>query len=484
MKLTEAAEGRPDDIESLALQVLLPGFTGTTLPDDYRALLEMGLGGICYFGSNTADGPAGTAALSAAIRAANPRAVIAVDEEGGDVSRLHTSTPSPVLGAAALGAVDDLQLTEAVGGWIGAELAAVGITLGLGPVADVNSNPDNPVIGTRSFGTAPDLVAAHAAAWTRGLQSAGTAACAKHFPGHGDTATDSHLALPTIEADLDTVADRELVPFAAVVGAGTAAVMTSHILVPALDPDRPATLSPTVLGMLRDRVGFDGVIVSDALDMAGASSVHGIPEAAVLALVAGCDLLCLGPDKPASLVEDVRAAVVAAVDDGRLPVVRLADAARRVQAMQVSATKTDVGPPDQRRQREAVAPTLLVEGDLPDLGGALVISVETVANIAVGAVAWGIPPDHRLDPASLAEGLPADVPADLPLVVQVRDAHRRPEVLAFLTSLAALGRTVVVVEWGWPGAYDVGLTRICTRGSSGPGVAAVVEVLREAGWTR
>jgi beta-N-acetylhexosaminidase len=412
--------------------------------------------------------------------------VVAVDEEGGDVSRLHTRTPSPVLGAAALGAVDDLDLTEAAGGWIGAELAAVGISLDLGPVADINSNPANPVIGTRSFGTEPARVAAHAAAWTRGLQATGVAACAKHFPGHGDTATDSHLALPIIDVDAETLAERELVPFAAVVSAGTAAVMTSHIVVPALDPDRAATLSPVVLGVLRDRLGFDGVIVSDALDMAGASSGRGIPEAAVLALAAGCDLLCLGPDTPPSLVEDVRDAVVAAVDEGRLTRERLAKAAARVRSVSVSVpvTATAAGAPDERRQIESAATTLLVQGDLPDLRGAVVVSVETVANIAVGAVAWGLTPDHRLDPGSLAGGLPAVVPDDVPLVVQVRDAHRRPEVLSFLASLAAAGRPAVVVEWGWPGAYDVGLATISTRGSSGPGVAAVAEVLREAGWAR
>ncbi|HYH73781.1 MAG TPA: glycoside hydrolase family 3 N-terminal domain-containing protein, partial [Nocardioides sp.] len=325
--------GSADHPASLALQVLLPGFTGTALPDDHRALLAQGLAGICYFGSNTADGPATTAALSAAIRRANPAAVIAVDEEGGDVSRLHTRTPSPVLGAAALGAVDDLALTEAVGGWIGAELAAVGISLDLAPVVDVNSDPDNPVIGTRSFGTDPELVAGHAAAWTRGLQSAGVAACAKHFPGHGDTATDSHLALPTIDVDASTLERRELVPFAAAVAAGTAAVMTSHIVVPALDPDRPATLSPVVLGLLRDRLGFDGVIVSDALDMAGASAGRGIPEAAVLALASGVDLLCLGSDLPAPSVREVQSAIVAAVGAGRLTRARLEDAVARIDAL-------------------------------------------------------------------------------------------------------------------------------------------------------
>ncbi|MDR7252720.1 beta-N-acetylhexosaminidase [Nocardioides sp. BE266] len=465
------------DVRTLALQVLLPGFSGTTLPEDYRALLEEGLGGICYFGSNTAGGAETTAALSAAIRAANPRAVIAVDEEGGDVSRLHTREPSTVLGAAALGAIDDPDLTEAVGRWVGTELAAVGVTLDLAPDADVNSDPDNPVIGTRSFGTEPEAVAAHVAAWTRGLQSTGVAACAKHFPGHGDTATDSHLDLPRIDVDADTLAARELVPFDAAVEAGTAAVMTSHIVVPALDPDRPATLSPVVLAMLREVLDFDGVIVSDALDMAGASASRGIPEASVLALVAGCDLLCIGPDKPASLVEEICDAVVAAVAEGRLDHARLADAAERVAAMAVPVAGGG-GEPDRLRQTAAAVDALLVEGSLPDLAGATVVSVETTANIAVGEVAWGLGPDVRVDPSG--DGIP-DV---VPLVVQVRDAHRRPDVLALLDGLERAGRTVVVVEWGWPGPYDGGLARICTRGSSGPGVAAVVEVLREAGWTR
>ncbi|RYB88700.1 glycoside hydrolase [Nocardioides glacieisoli] len=468
------------DVRTFALQVLLPGFSGTTLPDDYRTLLEQGLGGVCYFGSNTADGTQALAELSAAITRANPHAVIAVDEEGGDVSRLHTREPSPVLGAAALGAVDDVALTEDVGRWVGTELAAVGVTLDLAPDADVNSNPDNPVIGTRSFGADASHVAAHTAAWTRGLQSTGVAACAKHFPGHGDTATDSHLALPRIDVDAETLAARELVPFTAAIEAGVAAVMTSHIVVPSLDPDRPATLSPTVLGLLREHLRFDGVIVSDALDMAGASAATGLPEAAVRALAAGCDLLCIGPDKPASLVAEIRDAIVAAVHDGRLVAARLAEAAGRVRSMTV--TGAERSEPDQRRQVGASSAALAVDGDLPDLTGALVVSVETVANIAVGAVAWGLEPDHRVDPS--ATGLRAAVADGVPLVVQVRDAHRRPDLLDLLRSIAADGRAAVVVEWGWPGTCDVGLARISTRGSSGPGVVAVTELLREAGWAR
>lgn len=467
-----------DDVRRLALQVLLPGFAGSTLPDDYRALLEQGLGGVCWFGSNTAGGHAATAALGAAVLAANPDAVIAVDEEGGDVSRLHTRTPSPVLGAAALGGADDLDLTEAAGAWVGHELASVGVTLDLAPDADVNSDPRNPVIGTRSFGTHPHRVAEHVAAWTRGLQSAGVGACAKHFPGHGDTATDSHLALPRVDVDADTLAARELVPFDAAVEAGTVAVMTSHIVVPALDPHRPATLSPVVLAMLRDVLEFDGVIVSDALDMAGASADIGIPEAAVQALVAGCDLLCIGPDKPASLVEEVRDAVVAAVEQGRLDAGRLEESAARIRAMRLERT-AEITLPDHDRQVAAAGAALLRDGTLPDLAGAVVVSVETTANIAVGEVAWGVEPDHRIDPGS-----PAGLPDGVPLVVQVRDAGRRPEVLDLLRRLAAAGRPGVVVEWGWPTSYDTGWPRVCTRGSSAPAVAAVEALLREAGWSR
>src|SRR3954451_14454829 len=224
-------------IESAALRVLLPSFAGTTLPGDALRLLEEGLGGLCLFGSNTADGADAVAAYTARVRTVSPGAVIAVDEEGGDVTRLHIPDGSPVLGPLALGAADDLALTRAVGRAIGVELAGLGITLDLGPVADVNSNPDNPVIGTRSFGSSAAAAAAHVAAWTLGLQSAGVAACAKHFPGHGDTAEDSHLALPVLEVDLSVLAERELVPFEAAVGAGTAAVMTSHVVVPALDPE-------------------------------------------------------------------------------------------------------------------------------------------------------------------------------------------------------------------------------------------------------
>ena len=177
------------------------------------------------------------------------------------------------------------------------ELAALGIGLDLAPDVDVNSSPDNPVIGVRSFGDDPVLVARHAAAWVEGLQSTGVAACAKHFPGHGDTVVDSHHGLPRVDVTLrGAPASASSRPSGPPSTPASRAVMTSHIVVSALDPHRPATFSRTVIGVLRDELGFDGVIVSDALDMAGASAETGIPEAAVRALVAGVDLLCLGSD--------------------------------------------------------------------------------------------------------------------------------------------------------------------------------------------
>ncbi|HEX5090771.1 MAG TPA: glycoside hydrolase family 3 N-terminal domain-containing protein [Nocardioides sp.] len=460
-------------LESTALRVLLPSFAGTRLPAEVEPLLEEGLGGLCLFGSNTADGPDALAAYTAAVRSVSPGAVIAIDEEGGDVTRLHVTDGSPVLGPLALGEADDLALTRSVGRAIGLELAAVGINLDLGPVADVNSNPDNPVIGTRSFGSSAPAVAAHVAAWTIGLQSAGVAACAKHFPGHGDTGEDSHLALPALDAGLATLAERELVPFAAAVEAGTAAVMTSHIVVRAFDPELPATLSAPVVGLLRGRLGFRGVVVSDALDMAGASATRGIPEAAVLAVAAGADLLCIGADNSVEQVRELQCALVEAVRSGRLSEERLDDAAKAVSALAVTSVHEEL---DSRAFSEALAAgaarAVTVAGALPSLAGARVVRVDSRPNIAVGQTSWGLPADHVLAPGT------TDLPPG-PLVLQVRDAHRQPDVLA---TLAGAPAGSVVVEWGWPADRRTDdLPTIHARGWSRPGAVAVADVLRKAG---
>ena len=213
-------------------------------------------------------------------------------------------------------------------------MAQVGVTLDLAPVADVNTNPRNPVIGVRSFGSEPELVSRHVAAYVRGLQSAGVAACAKHFPGHGDTEGDSHLELPTAAGDL---ADA-LPPFRAAIGAGVRAIMTAHIRVPELD-DAPATLSRRILqDLLREELGFGGVVVTDALDMKGVATVG--TECAARALAAGADALCLGAGVGPEPVETAQRAIVEAVRAGRLPKERLAEAAGRVADMAAATPVT------------------------------------------------------------------------------------------------------------------------------------------------
>ncbi|MEO9322463.1 glycoside hydrolase family 3 N-terminal domain-containing protein [Nocardioides sp. C4-1] len=450
-----------------ALAVLMPGFA--TLDAEVAELVGEGLGGLCLFGANTSGD---VRAVLAGLRAVDPGLVVAVDEEGGDVTRLHAHDPSgsPVLGAASLGAVDDVVLTRTCAAGVGSELRALDIDLCLGPVADINSDVDNPVIGTRSFGTAPGAVAEHVAAWVTGLRESGAAACAKHFPGHGDTHVDSHLALPVLPVDAETLAGRELVPFAAAIEAGCDAVMTGHLVVPSIDPDRPATLSPAVNALLRERIGPDRVIVTDALDMAGASVDGGIPEAAVEALVAGADLLCLGADLAPDLVRATATAIVAAVDSGRLPAERLSEAARRAASLRRHGTS------DLQVDADALVAgarrAISIEGDLPDLTDAFLIRVTTPATIAVGDVPWGLPADLDVEPGADA-GVVLAAAAGRPLVAQVRDAHRQPAVLDLLDRLGS----PVVVELGWPGPWNRG-PRVVTHGCSRPVYAVLTELLR------
>ncbi|MFF2053153.1 glycoside hydrolase family 3 protein [Leifsonia sp. NPDC058194] len=479
---TAAAEPRLIDprLSRSIAATLLPGFVGTTLPDWLARRLRDGLGGVCVFGPNIVSAEQ-LRALTDAIYAANPDAIVAIDEEGGDVTRLHYATGSPYPGNAVLGRLGDAGRTESVARRVGTELRAVGVNLDFAPDVDINSNPDNPVIGVRSFGTAPEVVAEHGAAWVRGLQSAGVAACAKHFPGHGDTAQDSHLALPVVDSSVAELRRRELLPFQAAVAAGTRSVMTSHILLPQLDAALPATFSaPIIEGMLRGELGFDGVVVTDALDMLGASGERGIPEAAVLALAAGCDLLCLGTENTDQQLTDIVAAVACAIDAGRLDATRVEEAAARV--LRLAADVRAESSPDTAGARvpDALAPLDADEADSvipafemtpaarewlrsgqPD---AAVVRLDTVANIAVGTAPWGpfaeIATGATDDAAATFRARPAvvlteaDSPAELPagpVIVIGKDNHRHAFARTAIDRLRAAGGDVLVVDMGWPG---------------------------------
>lgn len=259
-------------------------------------------------------------------RSAGLPLLVASDLEGGSAFRLTGGTGFPTnMGVGASGSEADAYRMGQV---IAEEGRRVGIHVTFSPVADVNNNPDNPIINTRSFGGDPALVARLVAAQVRGTQEHGMVATAKHFPGHGDTGTDSHLALPVIEADWARLASVELVPFRAAIEAGVGMVMSAHIAIPKLDSGRvrPATLVPEILsGILRDSLGFQGLIVTDALDMGGVVRTYGPEEAAVLALLAGSDIL-LQPTDPVIAVR----AVAGAVRSGRIPEQRLDHSVRRL----------------------------------------------------------------------------------------------------------------------------------------------------------
>lgn len=447
-------------LRRLALRTMVAAFAGKSMPEWAGVLLTDGLAGYTLFGTNVADSDQ-VARLTANLRAVRPDALIAIDEEGGDVTRLAHGTGSPYPGNAALGAVDDPDLTREVYAAMGADLARAGITFDLAPAVDVNTTQENTVIGTRSFGADPQHVARHAAAAVAGLQSVGVAACAKHFPGHGATTTDSHLGLPTVDVPGHVLRERDLPPFAAAIDAGVRAVMTAHIRVPRLTGTAPATFSRAMLqDLLRHEYGFRGVIATDALEMAGAAAAAGgIGAAAVLALDAGADLLCLGARIDHDLVEHVAAEITEAVRDGRLTTARLEEAATRNAALSAWTRRPHPLPPTDPDLGYAVARRAVrVEGSLAGFTDPLVVTLEYGPSIAEGRVPWGLGP--HLDGTEQITVAPGDAsPEELiaragarPIVVVARRTYRTEVTRALIQRLAD-GHTVAVVEMGWPSTW-------------------------------
>jgi len=291
------------------------GFQGTSLPDELAALLESGLAGVAIYARNYTD-LIGLRELTEAIRrAAKQPVLIGIDQEGGTRFSLpppFTAWPSP----SELGALDDVALTEQVARAIAYELRAVGVNLDFAPMLDLATNPKSPVTAGRSFGAEPQRVARLGVAFLRGLASEGVLACAKHFPGHGDAAVDPHIDLPRFDDTQDRLTQHELVPFAAALEAGVPLVMTAHILLPQLDPDRPASISHRVLdGLLRRRLRFDGIILADDLGMGAIARRYGPGESVVMTLEAGSDIAMLCHDVAA--VPEAIAAIAESLEAGR-----------------------------------------------------------------------------------------------------------------------------------------------------------------------
>ncbi|MFV2100709.1 glycoside hydrolase family 3 protein [Micromonospora sp. LOL_024] len=496
---------RSGNLAVLAAAVLQPGFVGTVPPAWVRRWLGDGLGAVVLFGRNVVD-PEQVCALTAALRAERPDVIVAIDEEAGDVTRIESGRGSTRPGNLALGAVDDPALTEEVARDLAVELAAVGITLNYAPDVDVNSNPDNPVIGVRAFGAEPSLVARHTTAWVRGLQAGGVAACAKHFPGHGDTRVDSHHDLPRITADRARLHAVELAPFRAAVAAGVQAVMTGHLLVPALDPELPATLSGRILGgLLREEMGFDGVVVTDAVEMRAVAGRYGLAGAAVRALTAGADAICVGGEHAdEEIARHLRDALVDAVVTGELPEERLAEAAKRVGQLAAwtvaarAARRTSAGAAPAAggagsavglaAARRAVKVTDSGSGNtvLPLVGVPHVVEFEPPHNIAIGAeTPWGVAEPLTLLVAGTTGVRYAEATAPVdptagaagrPLVLVVRDLHRHRWMREAVDQALATRPDAVVVELGVP-ALVTGTVHVATHSATRAAGRAAAEVL-------
>ncbi|MBM9508639.1 glycoside hydrolase family 3 protein [Actinacidiphila acididurans] len=503
MSPSQPSSKQSKELRRLALSVLQPGFVGTEAPEWVLRAIGDGLSSVVLFARNISS-PDQVAALTERLRAENPALIVAIDEEAGDVTRIESATGSTRPGNFALGAVDDTGLTESVARDLGRQLHAAGVSLNYAPSVDVNSNPDNPIIGVRSFGVDPALVSRHAAAWIQGLQSAGVAACAKHFPGHGDVAVDSHHGLPTYDADLDAIAAQALPPFRAALEAGVRAVMSAHLLVPAYDADLPATLSTRLLGdLLRKELGFDGLIVTDAIEMGAVTDRYGIDGATVRAIAAGADAICVGGEHAGQDTAELLAdALVNAVAGGQLAHERLAEASEQVLAfadwsyrlgrtVPADPVRGDIGYVAARRAIRLAGPAQDV---LPLTAPPHVVELVPTTNLAIGKeTPWGVagPLRERLPGTTsvrvhhrqlaagsgvLAEYALAPA-AGRPMVVVVRDAARNQWMGEALADLAAARPDAIVVEMGLPAPTAPGAVQIFTHGATAASGVAAAEVL-------
>jgi beta-N-acetylhexosaminidase len=440
----------------LAAACVMGSYDGADVPAWLLERITAGLGGVCLFAQNVVDDAQLTAA-TAELHAARPGVVLAIDEEGGDVTRLDAANGSATPAPAAFGAVDDVQLTRLAYRSLGSRVTALGIDLVLAPCADINSDERNPIIGVRSFGGTPDVVARHVVASITGFHDGGAGTCAKHFPGHGDTVADTHHGTATVEASLKAMHERELVPFRAAIDAGIDAMLTAHIIAGCVD-DEPASVSRRWTELLRDHLEYDGVIITDALDMravAGDRGDRGVADTAVRALAAGADLLCLGSNFDAERTDLVVTTIAAAIADGRLDRDALERSATRIAKLRRAH--------DAHLPRPAVELTVAadvarravdVTGVVP-VGMCTVVECRPRPTMAAFNVTWGLARHlAELGWQSQAVGEHAEVDVTSTtgrdVVVVVRDLDVHPWQRLVVDAVASSASSVVVVELGWP----------------------------------
>ncbi|MCK9525899.1 MAG: beta-N-acetylhexosaminidase [Limnochordia bacterium] len=464
-------------LEAKIGQLLMFGFTGTTVsPHIKKFIVEHNLGGVIHFARNVQD-PRQLAQLNQEFQAlakqspSGSELFLAVDQEGGTVARL-TKGVTVLPSAMALGASASAETTEKVCEMAGLELRATGINMNLAPVVDVNNNPLNPVIGVRSFGENPADVAKLGGAAIRGYQRY-VAAVAKHFPGHGDTDLDSHLALPVIRHSRKRLDQVELVPFKEAIAQGVTGIMTAHVVFPAIEdtPGLPSTLSYQVLNkLLREELGFAGLIMTDCMEMAAIKETYGTVEAAVMAIEAGADMVLISQTE--KLQNEALTALVAAVKTGRISEARIDESLGRIrrakeQLQRVQPDLTVVGSPQHIAVlREAIQQSITIvrhEERLP-------LRDERVLVIEPGNKAATVAEDVLMNMGSLSISLRAnglvnvdDRPLEMgvsqedhdlilaeaqgydKVVVVTSDAHRDSRQAQFVRDLVQSGVSVIVV---------------------------------------
>ena len=480
------------DDRRLAASCMLGSFAGTVAPPWLLRAVRDGLGGVLLFAQNVVD-DAQVADVCDQLRDARADVVIAIDEEGGDVTRLDavrgSDTPSP----AAFGYVDDTRLTADAYAALGRRVCSAGIDLTLAPCADINSNPHNPIIGVRSFGVTADVVSRHVVAAIKGFQAGGISACAKHFPGHGDTSADTHLGPARVSETMTTLTERELVPFAAAIDAGVDAILTAHLVADALDVV-PVSISALWTEHLRIAMGFDGVIITDALDMdavAGGRGIDGVADAAVRALIAGADLLCLGSNFDDAMTAAVIDRVASALGDADVKRDWLERSCERVAHLRRSAPqRTGSNTSVDGAAAQLVADrAIVIDGELPS-GPFAVVECRPRGSMACFNVTWGLADSLRRrgwptatiiesDPIASATAAALEMAGGMPILVVVRDACVHPWQAAVVDLLvAARPASVVIVEFGWPGDRPSGIAAsVVTHGAARSSAQAVIDHL-------
>ncbi|MFI0510082.1 glycoside hydrolase family 3 protein [Streptomyces sp. WSLK1-5] len=471
----------PVDLDEAAHRCLVAGFEGTTaVPDTLKRLIDRGLGGVILFTRNVRDAEQ-VRRLTDTLRALRPDLLVAIDNEGGGIGHLVAAGAPEVPGSYALGVVDDPDLTARCADALAGHLATLGITASYAPVADVQRQAGNPIVRTRAFGEDTALVSRHLGAWIAATEARGVASCAKHFPGHGGTLTDSHHELAVDPRPYDEL---DLAPFRAAIAAGVPMLMSAHVVFPALDANRPATLSRRILGdLLRHEFDFDGVLVSDALEMKAIADRYGEAAGARIALAAGADQVIVAvPDLAVTL--ECRDAVLEALRDGALAEERVREAAGRVQRLiERYATPADaVAPWDAGAGLEAArravrgAPVGVRGAHVVDLfpaphpalnwgGEDLLTEVLAVDPTATGTAVAGEP----VDSSALVDVILAKA-GDAPLVVATCDAGLYPWQKRLRDLLVARRPGAVQVATGLPDG-----SAVCSYGRGKVNLRAVAE---------